>query len=92
MAIMAAETLGIDYDRVRPIVADTASIGFTGVTGGSRVTLATGLAVITAANKLIEDLRRRAALIWDVDVDGVVWEDGHAKPASSNVGDFEPLS
>ena len=92
MAIMAAETLGIDYERVRPIVADTASIGFTGVTGGSRVTLATGLAVVTAARKLIEELRRRAALIWDVDVDGVVWEDGHAKPASSNVGEFEPLS
>ena len=32
------------------------------------------------------------ALIWDVDVEGVVWEDGHAKPASSNVGEFEPLS
>ncbi|HMD66622.1 MAG TPA: molybdopterin cofactor-binding domain-containing protein, partial [Stellaceae bacterium] len=27
-----------------------------------------------------------------VDVDGVVWEDGQAKPASSNVGDFAPLS
>ncbi len=92
MAIMAAETLGIDYDRVRPIVADTASIGFTGVTGGSRVTLATGLAVIEAAKKLIKDLRRRAALIWDVEVEGVVWEDGQARPASSNVGDFEPLS
>ena len=73
-------------------MADTASIGFTGVTGGSRVTLATGLAVVTAARKLIEELRRRAALIWDVDVDGVVWEEGHAKPASSNVGEFEPLS
>jgi CO/xanthine dehydrogenase Mo-binding subunit len=31
-------------------------------------------------------------MIWDVDVDGVVWEDGHARPASSNVGDFPPLS
>ena len=92
MAIMAAETLGIDYARVRPIVADTASVGFTGVTGGSRVTLATGLAVVNAAKKLIEELRRRAALVWDVDVDGVVWEDGHARPASSNVGDFEALS
>src|SRR5207245_5613335 len=28
MAIMAAETLGIDYDQVRPIVADTASVGY----------------------------------------------------------------
>src|SRR5438045_7262153 len=29
---------------------------------------------------------------WDVEVEGVVWEDGQAKPASSNVGDFPPLS
>ena len=30
--------------------------------------------------------------MWKVDPEGVVWEDGCAKPASSNVGDFEPLS
>jgi CO/xanthine dehydrogenase Mo-binding subunit len=48
------------------------------VTGGSRVAFC--------------DMRGRAAMIWDVDVDGVVWEDGHAKPASSNVGDFAPMS
>jgi CO/xanthine dehydrogenase Mo-binding subunit len=30
--------------------------------------------------------------MWDVDPEGVKWEDGQAKPASSNVGDFEPLS
>src|SRR4029077_15572855 len=34
MAIMAAETFGIDYNQVRPIVADTASVGYTHVTGG----------------------------------------------------------
>ena len=34
----------------------------------------------------------RAAKMWNVDPDGVVWEDGCAKPASSNVGDFKPLS
>src|SRR5580700_6714166 len=32
--------LGIDYDRVRPIVADTASVGYTNLTAGSRVTFA----------------------------------------------------
>src|SRR6202030_2007919 len=32
------------------------------------------------------------AMIWGVDVEGVIWQDGHAKPASSNVGDFAPLS
>ena len=46
MALMAAETLGIDYDQVRAIVTDTANVGYTHVTGGSRVTLATGSAVI----------------------------------------------
>jgi CO/xanthine dehydrogenase Mo-binding subunit len=28
----------------------------------------------------------------DVDVEGVIWEDSQAKPASSNVGDFARLS
>jgi CO/xanthine dehydrogenase Mo-binding subunit len=46
------------------------------VTGGSHVTFATGMAVIDASKKVVEELRARAALIWDVDVEGVVWEDG----------------
>jgi CO/xanthine dehydrogenase Mo-binding subunit len=92
MAIMTAETLGIDYDQIRSTVNDTTSVPFTQQTGGSRVTYATGLAVIGAVNKVIDELRARAAKTWKVDVDAVKWEDGHAKPASSNVGDFEPLS
>jgi CO/xanthine dehydrogenase Mo-binding subunit len=92
MALMAAETFGVDYNQVRAIVADTASVGYTHVTGGSRVTFATGTAVVDASKKTIDELRARAALIWDVDVDGVIWEDGHAKPASSNVGNFAPMS
>ena len=92
MAIMAAETLGVDYDQVRPIVADTASVGYTHVTGGSRVTFATGMAVVDATNIVIKDMCVRAAKTWGVDPEGVVWENGHARPASSNVGDFKPLS
>ncbi len=92
MAIMAAETLGIDYHLIQSSVVDTETVPYCHVTGGSRVTYATGLAVINACQQIIDDLRARAALMWDVDVDAVVWEDGCAKPASSNVGDFEPLS
>jgi CO/xanthine dehydrogenase Mo-binding subunit len=92
MAIMAAETLGIDYDKVRPIVADTASVGYAHLTGGSRVTFATGLAVVDTTKQIIKELCVRAAKMWGVDPDGVVWEDGCAKPASSNVGEFKPLS
>jgi CO/xanthine dehydrogenase Mo-binding subunit len=92
MAIMAAEVLGVDIDKIQPIVADTSSIGYNFLTGGSRVTFAAGMAVIEAAEKVVQDLRERAAKIWEVDADAVVWEDGCARPASSNVGDFEPLS
>src|SRR5437763_8215736 len=92
MAIMAAETLGVDYDQVRPIVADTASVGYTHVTGGSRVTFATGMAVVDATKIVIADMCARAAKTWGVDPEGVVWDKGHAKPASSNVGDFKPMS
>ena len=91
MAIMAAETLGIDYHLIQSSVVDTETVPYCHVTGGSRVTYATGLAVIDACRKVIDDMRARAALIWDVDADAVVWEDGCAKPAGSNAGDFEPL-
>ena len=77
---------------MRPLVADTDSIGYTFLTGGSRVTFATGMAAIEAAGKVVEQVRERAAKIWDIPVDAVEWEDGYAKPSGSNAGDFEPLS
>ena len=90
--LQAAEALGIPPEKVRPLVADTSSIGYTFLTGGSRVTFATGLAAIEAAKKVVGQLRERAAKIWDIPLDAVVWEDGHAKPAGSNAGEFDPMS
>ncbi len=78
MAMMAAEVLGLPVEKVRPIVADTASIGFSMVTGGSRTTFATGMAVTQAAQQIVVDLKRRAAQTWDVPVDQVEWLDGAA--------------
>jgi xanthine dehydrogenase molybdenum-binding subunit len=49
MAMITAEVLGLEINEVRPLVADTDSIGHTDVTGGSRTTLATGQAVYEAA-------------------------------------------
>ncbi|WP_197019056.1 xanthine dehydrogenase family protein molybdopterin-binding subunit [Thioalkalivibrio sp. HK1] len=96
MAIMAAETLGIDYHRIRSEVADTQTVPYCHVTGGSRVTYATGLAVIDACKKVIDDMRARAALLRDVDVERVAWENGHAVPAvdaaGGKIAEFEPLS
>ncbi|HZK91828.1 MAG TPA: xanthine dehydrogenase family protein molybdopterin-binding subunit [Stellaceae bacterium] len=92
MAMMAAEVLGIAYEKVRPIVADTASVGFTFLTGGSRVTFATGMAVTQAAEKVVEQLKSRAAAIWDISPEAVEWKEGKAWPAGANAGSFEPLS
>jgi CO/xanthine dehydrogenase Mo-binding subunit len=78
MAIMAAETLGIAYDKVRVTVADTSSIGFSMVTGGSRTTYATGMAVVHAAEKVIAILKDRAARLWSVSPEDVSWSDGAA--------------
>ena len=78
MAMMAAEVLGLPIEKVRPIIADTASIGFSMLTGGSRTTFATGMAVTQAAQKIVEDLKRRAALLMDVSVDQVDWIGGAA--------------
>jgi CO/xanthine dehydrogenase Mo-binding subunit len=91
-AQMAAETLGIEYERVRPIIADTNSVGYTQATGGSRVTYATGRAVIGACNKVIAEMCARAAKIWKIDVADVIWENGAARPAGKRAGEFEPLS
>ena len=91
MGMMVAEVLGIDVSKVRATVADTASIGFTFLTGGSRVTFATGMAVTQAAEKVVEELKQRAAKIWEIPADAVEWKDGMAYPAGSNAGGFEPL-
>src|SRR5258708_6722612 len=92
MAMMAAEVLGIPYERVRPVVADTSSIGFSFLTGGSRGTFATGMAGTPAAASVVVELKKRAAAIWDISPEAVEWKDGKAYPAGPNAGSFEPLS
>jgi CO/xanthine dehydrogenase Mo-binding subunit len=92
MAMMAAEILGIEVQHIRPIVGDTASVGFTFLTGGSRVTFATGMAVCEATEEVVKQLRGRAAKLWEIDVEAVEWRDGSAYPAGDNAGKFEPLS
>jgi CO/xanthine dehydrogenase Mo-binding subunit len=92
LAMMAAEELGIALDKVRPVIGDTSALGFNFLTGGSRVTFSSGMAVIEAAREMIRRLRERAAKIWEVPVEDVVWEDGYACPANGAGGDHKPLS
>ena len=90
LAIMCAEEIGIPVERVRPMVGDTDSVGYTDGTGGSRVTFATGAAVIEASRKVVEELRRRAATIWNIPVEDVKWEDGTAI-ALNGSADHKPM-
>jgi len=92
LSMMAAEELGIPYERVRTVIADTASLGLNDVTDGSRVTFAVGLATIEAARAAKREMCRRVARLWGIDADAVVWKDGAAHPAGPNAGDHEPMS
>ncbi len=92
LAIMAAEEIGIPVERIRPMVGDTESVGYTELTGGSRVTFATGMAVIEAAQDVVRQLRERAARIWGCEFDDVKWEDGRAVPLNGAADKNEPLT
>ncbi len=92
MSMMAAEELGVPYEQVRTVIADTASLGLNDVTDGSRVTFAVGLATIEAARAAKREMCRRAAMVWGIDEEAVEWRDGAAHPAGPNAGRFPPMS
>ena len=92
IANITAELLGIDYRRVSVLIGDTATIGFSNLTGGSRVLYTSGIVVTEATQQVITTLCKRAAKIWEIDADAVVWEDGAARPAGDNAGKFPPLT
>jgi CO/xanthine dehydrogenase Mo-binding subunit len=92
MGMMAAEVLGMDVKDVRTVVGDTTSVGFSFLTGGSRVTFATGMAVTQSAEMVRDELCKRAALLWEIPTEAVEWKDGKAYPAGENAGKFDPLS
>ena len=91
-ANIAAEMLGIDYRKVHVQIGDTNNVGISAITGGSRVTFASAMAVNQASEQVIKTLKSRAAMIWGIDPEAVDWSDGEARPAGANAGKFEPLS
>ena len=64
IAMQAAEVLGIPAEDVHPTVADTDSVGYTFLTGGSRVTFASGWAAYECAQDIKQKMIDRAASIW----------------------------
>ena len=76
VAMQVAETLGIDVDQIAPTVVDTDTVGWTATTGGSRIAFDTGLAAISAAEDLRDQMARRCAMIWEVPPENVQFADG----------------
>jgi CO/xanthine dehydrogenase Mo-binding subunit len=92
LAMMAAEELKIPYEKVRPIIGDTSTLGYNFVTGGSRSTFSSGLATVEAARSIIKQACGRAAKLWEIPEDAVTWESGEIKPAGDNAGKFKPMT
>ncbi|MDX8482702.1 xanthine dehydrogenase family protein molybdopterin-binding subunit [Mesorhizobium sp. VK24D] len=92
LSLVAAEELGIDYSHVKAIVADTSSLGYNDMTDGSRGTFSSSMATISAARNAIKVLRERAAQMWDISVDDVAWEAGHAVAKGEKHGNLGKLS
>ena len=76
IAMHVAEVLGIPVEDVNPSVADTDSIGYTWVTGGSSTLFKTGWTAYEAAQDVKRQLVERAATIWDVSPDDVDYSRG----------------
>ncbi len=92
LGLVAAEELGIDYDQVRVIVADTSSLGHNDMTDGSRGTFSSSMATVFAARNAINVLKGRAAKMWEIPVDDVEWKDGGAHAMGASRGNLAPLS
>jgi xanthine dehydrogenase molybdenum-binding subunit len=75
-AMIVAEVLGLEVNEVRPLVADTDSIGYNDVTGGSRTAVTTGAAVFQASNEVVRQVKERAAMIWETKAEDVVFDNG----------------
>ena len=92
IANVVAELLGIEHSQVNVIIGDTQTIGFSNLTGGSRVTFASAMVATASVEKVVGQLKERAAKIWNIDAEAIKWEDGMALPAGDNAGKFPPLS
>ncbi len=79
LAMQLAETLGVPYDDVKPTVVDTDSIGHNDVTGGSRITFASGLAVYEAGMDIRRQMVSRASKRLNCPEDDLVYEDGEIR-------------
>ena len=92
LALIAAEELGISYDQVKTVIADTGSLGHNDMTDGSRGTFSSSLSIILSARNAIDVLKARAAIMWGIPVSKVDWQRGQAIALGKKHGNLAPLS
>ena len=76
---VTAEALGVNPELVQIDVRGTDTGSYDEGIRGQRGTYVEGQAVLSAANSLIELLRKQAAAFWKVDIEQVQWERGRAR-------------
>ena len=78
LAMLAADAFGIPAERVRVVGGDTDSAPFSGMAGGSKITLTTGAAIVEAARDARRQLLAIAADQLEASPDDLDVEDGRA--------------
>src|SRR5437879_8075341 len=92
LAMVAADELGVPYDKVRPIIGDTGSLGFNFLTGGSRSAFSGSMAIVEAATPIKTELGARARRLWDLKPDQVEFSGGQVKALGAAAEKFKPMS
>jgi CO/xanthine dehydrogenase Mo-binding subunit len=92
LAAVAADELGVPYDKVRPIIGDTGSLGFNFVTGGSRSAFSGSLAIVEAAKQIKADLCARACKLWEAQPEQVEFASGAVRPLGPLADKVKPMS
>ena len=92
LSLIAAEELGIPYNQVKAVIADTSTLGYNDMTDGSRGTFSSSIATISAARNAISVMKERAAQMWDIPLKDVEWENGHAVAKGKKYGNLPKLS
>ena len=92
LAMVAADELGIPYDKVRPIIGDTGSLGFNFLTGGSRSAFSGSMAIVEAAKQIKAELCARACKLWEAKPDQVEFKDGAVRPIGSLGEKAKPMT
>ena len=94
IAMQVAETLGIRAEDVKPSVGDTDAIGYTDVTGGSRVTYATGWAAFEAGKDIQRQMIDKVAALWKVKPEELEYKAGavHGKNGTAKSMTFKEIA